>query len=346
METVLTSTSTTETLSRAHRMAGHFGLMVHWIYPTVLPENGPRQLSLDEAVDAFDVPRFLSEFEASGAQWLIWTFGQNTGYYCSPNSVLDQLAGAGHASARDLSLEIARGVKALGRRFIGYLPAEMAFNDALRNAFEWRDENGPVQAPFQEHYCRFLEEYSLRFGGLLDGWWIDGAWMFNAQMLDWPRWAGALRAGNPDAVLTFNNGGFTGTDTRPMHEECDYLPGETDVLINGKIRVGRGKERVLMLPDARLAPDSGCRWHALVPIDCPWGFGFDAAPEELVPDTPFTSPDAGNPQMAAPVYSDADLRCFVKYCTRIGGAVTLNVGIYREGHLSPQTLAQVRRITA
>ncbi len=325
-------------------MSGHFGLMVHWIYPTILPERPSPAMSLDETVDAFDVSRFLAGFEQSGARWLIWTIGQNTGFYASPNAVLERLAGPGHASKRDLTLEIARGVKALGKRFIAYLPGEMAFNPELKEAFSWRVEFAPGQRPFQASYCDFLREYSLRFGELLDGWWIDGAWVFPTGELDFALWSNALRAGNPNAVLAFNNGGFTGTDTQPMHAECDFLPGEADVLIKGQIKVGRSKERVLMLPEQGCAPGTKCLWHALVPLDCPWGFGFDPAPDDIVPDSPYEWVDRQNPEMPAPLYSDADLKSFLSHCLGVGGAVTWNIGIYREGHLAPKTLAQIRRI--
>lgn len=330
--------------SNAQWMSGGWGIMVHWIYPTILPEGQQIALSLDEAVDGFDLARFLDEFEQSGAHWLIWTIGQNTGFYCSPNSVLERLAGAGHASQRDLTLEVARGVKALGKRFIAYMPAEMAFNDALKNAFEWNEENAPIQMRFQKNYCDFLFEYSMRLGELLDGWWMDGTWIYPLGKLDFELWSGALRAGNPRAALAFNNGGFTGTDTQPMHAECDFLPGETDVLIDGKIRVGRTPERVLMLPQTPFSPGTNCLWHALVPLDCPWGFGFDPAPVEVVPDSPYETLDRENPSMPAPLYRDEDLRSFLAHCTQIGGAVTWNVGIYREGHLAPQTLAQIQRV--
>ena len=97
--------------SRAGWMkGGKFGMMVHWLAPGPEPQHGPRVTDLDRAVDAFDVDRFLSDFRRTRADWLIFTIGQNTGYYASPNSVLDALAGPGHCPRRDLVLEIAMRV--------------------------------------------------------------------------------------------------------------------------------------------------------------------------------------------------------------------------------------------
>ena len=70
-----------------------------------------------------------------------------------------------------------------------------------------------------------------------------------------------------------------------------------------------------------------CRWHALVPIDCFWGH-----------ETPGP--------MEPPKYPDGELFSFVKNCRKVGGAVTLNVGIYQEGHIGEATLAQLKRLSA
>ncbi|HEX2948402.1 MAG TPA: hypothetical protein VHV83_02340 [Armatimonadota bacterium] len=50
--------------------------------------------------------------------------------------------------------------------------------------------------------------------------------------------------------------------------------------------------------------------------------------------------------MESPLYSGVDLFSFVKQCKSVGGAVTLNVGIYQDGHLGEETLAQLQRLSA
>src|SRR6185295_15575947 len=103
---------------RAAWMSGRWGLMVHWIPPGPAPEKGIYIRDADDAVHTFNVDRFLHQFSGTNADWLIFTIGQNTGFYSSPNNTLDQLAGPGHTSRRDLVLELAQGVNRLGRRFI------------------------------------------------------------------------------------------------------------------------------------------------------------------------------------------------------------------------------------
>src|SRR5688572_2633232 len=98
-------------LDRAKWMSGRAGIMVHWIAPGPWPEIGERISDLDRAVDAFNLPRFLDQVDQMNPEWVVFTLGQNTGYYASPNATLDALAGPGHASKRDLALEMATALK-------------------------------------------------------------------------------------------------------------------------------------------------------------------------------------------------------------------------------------------
>ena len=82
-----------------------------------------------------------------------------------------------------------------------------------------------------------------------------------------------------------------------------------------------------VLPTGRFVPGTDCQWHGLLPIDCAWGY-----------DEPATGP------MSPPKYSDADLFSFVRQCLHVGGGVTLNVGIFQEGHMPDATLQQLARM--
>lgn len=312
---------------------GSFGLMVHWLFPTTAPELRKPCTSLDEAVDAFDLDRFIDQFVESGADWLVFTLGQNTGYYASPNAIIEQLAGPGHCSQRNLALELATRVSKLGKRFIAYFPAEFAFqSQEMQAAFEW-SKNDPAQVHFQRHYCRVIEEYARTFGSLLSGWMFDGCYSwdtfadfpFPSHLRDWPAWAKAARAGNPDAALAFNDASFCMGLTQPLTNEQDFLFGEIEVLREGKIRLGRADNAPLYLPDSRFAPGTRCQWHALPFIDAYWMHSQGGPMEPLL-------------------YSDEDLFSFVRACKAVGGAITLNAGIYQEGHLADLTLAQLSRL--
>lgn len=315
-----------KTKDRAHWMSGHYGLMVHWLAPGPPAEHGPTVHDLNTAVDRFDVPHFLHDFAQTKAQWLIFTIGQNTTYYCSPNATLDRLAGPGHCSHRDLVLEIAQGVHTQGKRFIAYLPAEVDAPEVLHEPFAW---NPADQSEFQRRYCAFIREYAQRFGKLLNGWWFDGCYtwpVFPNSARHWPLWTAAARAGNPAAALAFNDGSLCCGNDQPIAPDQDYLSGETEVLRDGKLQLGRQADAPLYLPTSRFCEGTRCQWHSLVPIDAFWAHGKPGP-------------------MEPPRYTDQDLDAFLHNCLSVGGAVTLNVGIYQEGGLGTETLVQLQRIT-
>ena len=312
-------------------MQGRWGLMVHWLYPQTASRQSVPPPGFDAAVDAFDLDGFLADFAVTGGDWMMFTIGQNTGYYAGPNAVLERLVGPGHASRRDLVGEMAEGLKRLGKRFIPYLPSEVAAQaDAVRNGFAWDPAD---QSQFQRRYTDFIRDYSLRLGTGLDAWWFDGCYdwdLFNNRTYDWPLWVGASRAGNPDAAVAFNDGSFYLRKQEPVTPYQDYLSGEIGWLENGRIRLGRETERegpgTQVLPTGRFVPGTHCQWHGQLPIDCFWLYGGDGP-------------------MDPPRYSDAELNSFVKSCLAVGGAVTLNVGIYREGRLAEKTVAQLARLS-
>ena len=207
---------------------GSFGVMVHWLAPGPARENGEYIHDLNQAVDGFDVERFVQDFRGTGADWLIFTIGQNTSYYASPNAVLDRLAGPGHCSKRDLVLEIAQRLHKIGKRFIAYLPSEVNAPQDLHAPFAWNPKD---QSEFQRRYTQFIREYSVRLGKNLDGWWFDGCYtwdVFPNRTYNWPLWFDAARAGNPDAAVAFNDGSFCIGITKPVTPLQDYLSGEVE----------------------------------------------------------------------------------------------------------------------
>ena len=327
-------------------MSGQFGVMTHWLYPSIPPEKGEPAGNLDEAVDRFDVDRLLADVAAAGAGWLIFTLGQNTGYYAGPNPVIEELAGPGHCARRDLALEIAAGLHRMGKRFIAYLPCEVAANTTLHAGFAWNTREGTAQTEFQRRYTRMVAAWAQHFGPLLDGWWFDGCYtwpIFHSRHMDWPLWYAAACAGNPDAVLTFNDGCFCVGNVEPIVPEHDYLSGETEMLVDGRVRLGRSAEVPTHLPDGRFVPTTRCQWHSLLPIDCFWGHG-NPAPAWL-PGQPYVAVPAngGALTMEPPIYADAELHGFLRRCLQVGGAVTLNLGISQEGHLGLDSVAQLAR---
>jgi hypothetical protein len=321
--------------ARAEWMAGRHGMMVHYL---VTPQgNTPEEKTADfnRTIDGFDLDAFMGQFEQSGAEWLIFTIGQNTGYYASPNPVLDELL-PGHTPRRDLVVEIARRVDALGKRFVAYLPVETTTPpEEVRRAFAWNPDD---QSEYFKRYLGFIRAYAEKLGPLCDGWWFDGCYEpVTKGQWDWAPWCEAARAGNPRAAIAFNDGAFCTGWTEIISPLQDYHPGEVHLLEDGQIRFDfLGGDDVYATPEGHLRkpgqepkyymPDGqfvhGVQWHALVPIHSTF-----------------------NPAVPVPDYPDAMLLGFMRTCMDLGGGVTLNLPIGMDGRIPDAAIGQFIRMT-
>lgn len=296
---------------------GSFGLMVHYLVTPPGHTEAERAAEFSSIADGFRLDDFVGQFASTGADWLIFTIGQNTGYYNSPNEWLDARL-PGHTPRRDLHLEIAQRVEGFGKRLISYLPSEVkAQSDAIHEVFAW---NPADQSEFQRRYQAFIAAYSRKLGRLNDGWWFDGCYTwpdFHNSLYDWPAWRAAALAGNLNAIVAFNDGSFAGGLLKPITPFMDYTSGEVAELVDGKIKFGYQDDAPLYMPDGRFL--DGVQWHALVPVDSSFG-----------------GPDRH--------YADEELFGFVDNCKAVGGAVTLNLPIGIDGVVPAATVAQMQRL--
>ena len=220
---------------RADWMAeGSYGLMTHYLIAPPGETAEEKTAAFNATIDAFDLDVFVRQFEESGADWLIFTIGQNTGYYCAPNDFLDR-ALPGHTSARNLALELAKRVHGLGKRFIAYLPAEVAGqSDEIKAAFAWNPDD---QSEFLKRYLAFVKAFSQMLGSNCDGWWFDGCYdPIHRGQWNWQDWCDAARTGNPASAIAFNDGSFCIGREKPVSPLQDYHAGEVHMLEDSKIR--------------------------------------------------------------------------------------------------------------
>lgn len=101
-----------------------WGVMVHYLKDNIVPEGGSKEWN--EAVNSFNVKRFAEQVNSAGARFVMFTLGQNSGYYCSPNFVYDSIVGVNPGelcSKRDLPMDLVKALKEYDIPLILYLPA-------------------------------------------------------------------------------------------------------------------------------------------------------------------------------------------------------------------------------
>jgi len=203
-----------------------YGVFVHYL------GGGP---DWDKTVDSFDVERFAGQIAQTGAAYLIFTLGQNSGYYCSPNATYEKYAGyqsGQRCSRRDLPMEIAEALHKRGIRLMLYLPSRSPQEDkqamaGLSDVHEYQ----PAPQEFTRKWSEVIREWSLRYGKKVCGWWFDGSynragWDDLSKPYNWNTWAAAVRAGNPDSIIAFNPGADIRHAFNKLTDQQDYTAGE------------------------------------------------------------------------------------------------------------------------
>ena len=182
-------------------------------------------------VDSFDVVRLADQLEACGAPYYFITLMQCKRWMCAPNATFDRTAGTkpGEAcSRRDLPADIAAELARRGIDLYLYFAGEGPKGDPPYNErFGYSAPYGVgVTRPFVERWASVLEEFAVRYGGAVKGWWIDSCnrefHRYTDELL--ALYAQAAWKGNPDAIVAINDG------VKPTYQRNaptdDYIAGE------------------------------------------------------------------------------------------------------------------------
>ena len=332
-EPVIKTTRPAGSPNRAVWMAqGSFGMMTHYLITPKGNTPAEKTADLNRIADQFDLDGYVRQFQETGADWLIFTIGQCTGYLCSPNPYLDARY-PGRTPRRDIALEIAKRLKPLGKRMILYLPSEA-------DARMLPEPLGFGTEGYADRYFELVRQYSLKFGTLHHGWWFDACGPHPDEY--WNKWLAAARAGNSESAVAFSGAEFcTGGPVNPVCKLSDYHPGEIHLLEDSKIRRDflyppgelfvtadcklrkRGQEARFYMPDGPQI--DGVQWHGLLPIDLTFN---PAVPNQYCH------------------YTDKELFGFVRQVKSVGGAVTINVPIDIEtGRIPEDSHSQLVRLS-
>lgn len=164
-------------------------------------------------VNGFDVKALGERLTACGAKFYFITIMQGERWMLAPNATFDRICGTrpGEACAtRDLVREL---VDELTPRdidlYLYYTGDGPHFDPELGPKMGLAEPRiGGVDHVFVKNWASVLEEYAVRYGDNVKGWWIDGCTRqflkYTDDLLD--LYTAAIRKGNPDAVVAFNDG--------------------------------------------------------------------------------------------------------------------------------------------
>jgi hypothetical protein len=212
-----------------------FGIMVHYLSSNIVQDKGSKEWN--DAVDSFDTDAFALKASEAGAGYVMFTLGQNSGYYCSPNATFDSIVGVKPGdlcSNRDLPMDLIRSLKKYNIPVLLYLPSNPPISNKLvsekfRYSFGKDSATSQFNQPLLE---KMIREWSLRYGADVKGWWFDGLYSWNnikSTRMDMSLKHNisthtlAAKAGNKNSIVTYNYG-FGKIQVNTPY--CDYSSGE------------------------------------------------------------------------------------------------------------------------
>lgn len=234
-----------------------------------------------EAIEKFDVKKLAAQLSEMGAGYYFITLCQGSKYLLAPNKTYSGITGAapGEVCAdRDVIFELSDELNKYGIDLYLYFPSDgphcdpefgkkMGFYYDLDEV--WNMEKGVLREKsdnrvlaekrltdeFIKNWSSVLEEYAVRYGDRISGWWLDGFYDFfgyNDEKMQ--PFYNAVKKGNPNAIVAFN-GGVT-EKTRKWFSGAEFTAGEFNELE--------------FVPSTRFTED-GAQNHILAPLGKTWG---------------------------------------------------------------------------
>jgi F5/8 type C domain len=298
--------------------ASKYGLMMHYL-PRDITEPIPADPNgmWNTTVKNFDVKRFVSDVQKTGAAYVVFSVGQNSGFFASPNAFYEKKVGltpGQYTSERDLIADLSVALKAVNVRLMVYAavigPTQAPVE--IRARFPSGDDQAGAET--RASLNAMFEEWSKRWGASVAGWWLDGCYPGVAgygnstdgeQNVD--ALLKAVRAGNSDALATCNP---SVQRFEALSKEQDYMAGEENVFHR--------------YPKAEALQFKGRNqiWHVMSYLGTAWGNG------------------------TAVNYPAEQLASYIQHVSDRNGVVTVDLGIHADGSLFAPQLETMSRVKA
>lgn len=240
------------------------GVMIHFLKENYVKDGGSPEWN--NFVDNFDVELFADGCSKAGAGYVLFSLGQNNGYYCSPNSVFDSVVGTlpgDLCSNRDLPMDLYEALAKRGIRMMFYLPGNPPIeHELVVEKFQYTyGVDSPTSQYTQERWEAVIREWSLRYGERLSGWWFDG--MYRGGIIETRSDMSlphnisthtlAAKIGNFNSIVSYNYGVDEIQSNSPYD---DYSAGE--------------ESQITQLPKDRWVVD-GVQWFHFTYLGEWWG---------------------------------------------------------------------------
>ena len=280
------------------------------------PNSQGKETDWDTCVKELDVERIAENLHIMGARYYFITVMQAKKYMIAPNKTFDEIAGTkpGEAcSTRDLIEDLYQALSKYNIDLYLYYTGDGPYADVpIGKKFgfiEPRDQ--AITEAFVQKWASVLEEYSVRYGDKVKGWWIDGCYKeyfgYTDELLNY--YYKACKKGNPNALVAFN-GGIGEDDIFANYIDEDYTCGE--------------QLDFTFIPRQRFYGKTQA--HLLAPL----GTGEQGI-----------GPGWGSDGLR---YDKEYLAEYVQRVHEAGGIMTFDIALYRDGHFDQMQLETLKYV--
>ncbi len=277
----------------------------------------------NSTVSSFDADKLAYQLHKMGAGYYFITLIHGTEYMIAPNSAYDKLLGvsAGElCSNRDLVLDLYKSLKKYDIDLCLYFnclsPFNPTFSKKYRERFGFFEENVRSQKNvllnidtkgFVRDWSGVLREFAVRYGDKIKAWWLDSCYDYSGYTPELLKYYhDAIKAGNPDALIGFNQAELILHPEGGLNKTCEYESmtcGESNTFS--------------YLP--KFDNVDGALTHLLIPIGKDRAFcGRWCSPE--------------------PDYTRGFIRDYIEKVNSVGGVVTLDIFVSPDGRFTEKEI--------
>lgn len=295
-------------------LSKRFGVFNHYLFGMQNgsgKERNPKGIitSWNECVDEFDTDKLAYQLHQMGAGYYCITLMQGTKYMIAPNETFDRIGGTNPGEAcslRDLPEDLYRSLSKYDIDLYLYYTGDGPYlTKGVGDRFGMPDPRIKVTDQFVSNWAAVLEEYAVRYGDKVKGWWVDGCYEFlgyNNENLS--VYYKAAKVGNPDSLVAFNNG--INPTLQIDYSVEDITCGEFNDFI--------------YIPESRYI--DGVQTHMLIPLG-------------VFPDNTYGGGAWGFPGCKRDKEYMLD---FIRKSNAVGTPVTVDIFVRRDGSFDPEQM--------
>ncbi|GAB5558984.1 MAG: hypothetical protein SynsKO_06310 [Synoicihabitans sp.] len=215
--------------ARALPFSGTWGVRI------LLPTAYDKSKTPEAAVNAenFDIDAFMAQIDQlTSINHVMINIGRGhqASWYSSPYPEMAAIMGEDLFPKRDFFGEVSAALKSRGLKVLVYFSGTGMDKGYLSDE-QMQTWNAYLESAGITHHegvAQIMEYYARKFGDHIDGWWVDRI-SSRTPVESRKRFATALRAGNPNAMVTMHT--KTGYPMLQGNEFCDYTAGHPVAMI-------------------------------------------------------------------------------------------------------------------